>query len=91
MKSELSVKSPEMKEIPKGARITRKSKTTSVEKIENGYIITENWDISYEYKEGKETRNDYKYITKKYYSKEDPVEFTGSKALSELFEDEDEE
>jgi hypothetical protein len=72
---------------PKGATIVSKSETTSSEQIENGWLITKSYDISY--KLNKESGTDYCYYTKKWYSKDDPMMNNKGKALYDLFDDEE--
>lgn len=74
--------------IPDGATILRKSVNTSVEEIENGFITTKSWDIKYEIKkEGEDdTRTDYVYFSKKWYTKEDPLVLkVTNKSLADAF------
>jgi len=74
--------------IPEGANILRKNVSTSVEEIENGFITTKNWDIKYEIKkEGEDdTRTDYAYFSKKWYTKEDPLVLkVTNKSLADAF------
>lgn len=86
----LSKKSKEATpKIPSGANILRKSVSTEVEEIENGFITTKNWDVKYEVKDDSgETRTDYCYFQKKYYTKEDPLVLkvaSKDKSLADFF------
>lgn len=73
----------ENKKLPKGAKILSKDTRISVEEIENGYIICKNTDVKYQL--GKE--NNYEYITKKWFSKENPLKaLEGKKSLADEFE-----
>lgn len=65
-----SFKEKDKKEVPKGATIVSKETRVSVEEIENGFLITKTTDISYTL--GK--HNDYLYLNKKYFSKDNPLE-----------------
>ena len=66
-----------------GAKILHKSVNTSTEQIENGYLITKSYDIKYQDAKG---QSDYAYYTKKWYSKEDPLEIKiKDSALAEAF------
>ena len=57
--------------LPPGAVITKKSVSLTVEEIENGFIIRKSYDIDYENDAGE---NSYKHFTKKWYSKENPMD-----------------
>lgn len=57
--------------VPPGATIISKSVNTTTEEIENGFLITKSYDIKYQNKKGD---SEYAYYTKKWYSKEDPLE-----------------
>lgn len=75
------------KTIPKGATILSKDTRIETEEIENGYLIIRTEDIRWKMKE--EDSSEYSYITKKYYSKDDPLTVTTKdKALADLFEEE---
>lgn len=76
------------KPIPKGAMILSKETRIDTEQIENGFIVSKTWDIRWKMKE--EDSSEYTYITKKFYSKDDPLTVsTTDKALADLFEDDD--
>ena len=66
-----SFKTKEIDSIPSGAKILKKDTSVSVEEIENGYLICKNIEVKYEW----DKRTDYSYTTKKYFSKENPLEF----------------
>lgn len=75
------------KEPPAGATIIRKSVRTETEKIENGWLVTKNFDIKYSV--GKDG-HDYAYYSKKWFSETDPVKITvetTDKALADEFDD----
>lgn len=65
-----SFKSKEVDTIPKGAKILSKDVSITVEEIENGFLIIKSTEIKYQY----DKRNDWSYHTKKYFSKENPLE-----------------
>lgn len=58
--------------VPDGATIISETIRTEVRKIENGYIICKNIDTKYKEK-GKEY-NDYAYITKEWYTEDEPLD-----------------
>jgi IS1 family transposase len=62
----------EQKSVPEGATIISKTVRTETEEIENGWLISKNFDITYKTKGA--TSNDYAYYTKKWYSKTDPLD-----------------
>lgn len=64
-----SFKEKDTKSLPKGAKVTSKEVRVSVEEIENGFLIVKSADINYTL--GKETN--YFYLTKKYFSKDNPL------------------
>lgn len=63
-------KQKEVDNLPKGAKILSKDVSVTVEEIENGYLVCKSTEVKYEY----EKRTDYSYNTKKYYSKENPLD-----------------
>ena len=63
-------KQKEVNNIPKGAKILSKDVSVAVEEIENGYLVSKSTEVKYEY----EKKTDYSYNTKKYYSKENPLD-----------------
>ena len=63
-------KQKEVNNLPKGAKILSKDVYVTVEEIENGYLVCKSTEVKYEY----EKRTDYSYNTKKYYSKENPLD-----------------
>lgn len=65
-----SFKSKEVDTIPKGAKILSKDVSITVEEIENGFLIIKSTEIKYQY----DKRTDWSYHTKKYFSKENPLE-----------------
>lgn len=80
--------SKQVKEVPKDAEIVNSSITTETEEIENGWLITKRYDITYRMKSNKDGHNEYAYYNKKWFSKEDPLKIDlKDKSLSEAFED----
>jgi len=70
-------------QIPKGATIIHTDEDIRVEKIENGFLITKNSDIKYSVKNGS---TEYAYLTKRWYSKEDPLQISSNnKELADVF------
>lgn len=68
--------------IPSGAKIIGKDVRIEIEEIENGFLITKNYEIKYKIKDN----IDWCYCTKKYYSKEDPLQInTEDKSVAEFF------
>ena len=63
-------KQKEVDSLPKGAKILSKDVSVTVEEIENGYLVCKSTEVKYEY----EKRTNYSYNTKKYYSKENPLD-----------------
>lgn len=63
-------KQKEVDSLPKGAKILSKDVSVTVEEIENGYLVCKSTEVKYEY----EKRTNYLYNTKKYYSKENPLD-----------------
>lgn len=81
-------KEEKKKEVPKGAEIISKTVRTETEEIENGWLISKNYDITY--KEKTSEYNGYAYFSKKWYSKTDPLTIKlNDKALADAFETED--
>lgn len=77
----------ENKEPPANAKIISKTITTSTEEIENGWLISKNFDISYEVKGEKR----WTYFSKKWYSKTDPLSIkVTDKSLADEFNDDNE-
>ncbi len=81
-------KNKESVKIPKGSTIESKEVRVNVEEIENGFLICKTIDIRYTPKGA--TCSEYKYCTKKYFSKENPIEIeTKDKALADMFDDDE--
>lgn len=75
-----SLKSKTSFKLPKGASITKKEVSIRVEEIENGYIIEKSYDISYIVDGDK----NYECFTKKWFAKENPLDFEDSENEQEL-------
>jgi hypothetical protein len=82
-----SFKKKEVDNIPEGAKILSKDVSLSVEEIENGYLVNKSTECKYQY----DGRTDYLYNTKKWFSKENPLEIDiediEEKSLADEFED----
>lgn len=89
MASSMTKKSKEApKTLPKGSKILSKSTRITVEEIENGFLMTKNFEIKYEYPRGDGTMStDWTYYDKKWYTKDDPLEIT-DKSLADAFDEE---
>lgn len=55
--------------LPKGAKIVKKDYSIRVEEIENGFIVSKNYDIKYILGD----ESNYEYFTKKWYSEDNPL------------------
>lgn len=79
-------KQKEVDNIPKGSKILSKDISISVEEIENGFLVSKNINVKYE----KDKRTEYSYCTKKYFSKENPLNINlekfSEKSLADNFE-----
>lgn len=83
-----STETQKQKSVPKGASIISSSIRTETEEIENGFIISKNYDVTY--KEKGSDSNNYAYFSKKWYSKTDPLTITlNDKTLSDAFDDDE--
>jgi hypothetical protein len=72
------------KEVPAGADIVSSNITTETEEIENGWLITKRYDVTYRAKGSEHT--DYAYFNKKWFSKTDPLTINiTDKSLAEAF------
>lgn len=68
--SRASFKQKEVNTLPSKAKILSKDTSISVEEIENGFLVCKSTEVKYEI----DKRTDYSYITKKYFSKTNPLE-----------------
>lgn len=84
--SRATFKKKEIDNIPKGAKILSKDVSITVEEIENGFLVSKSIEVKYSV----DKRTDYTYITKKYFSKENPLEIDmetfEEKSLADNFE-----
>lgn len=64
-----SFKGKEKNQLPEGAEIIKKDVSLTVEEIENGYLIVKSYDIRYKLKD----TIHYEYVTKKWYTKNNPM------------------
>ena len=74
-------------EPPAGAKILSRTVTTSSEAIENGWLITKEYNGKYVDKGRKDSDYTYFNYTKKWYSKVDP--FVNAGELADNFEEEE--
>lgn len=89
-KEDVSIRkvSKEQKSLPEGARVLHKETSTRVEEIENGYLVCKNIEYRYETGTGNNLRTDWLSITKRWYTKDDPLEIkikSKDKSLAESF------
>lgn len=72
--------------LPPASSIISRSDRVEVEEIENGYLITKSSDIEYKVKDG---ATSWMYITKRWYSKDEPMFFKDkNKTLADFLEGE---
>jgi hypothetical protein len=72
--------------IPAGATVINKNCTVNIEEIENGYLITKNYDLRYQSKDEKHT--EYLYWSENYYTEDEPMlSIDGTKSLADIFND----
>lgn len=76
-------KSKEVDNIPAKAKILSKDVSLSVEEIENGYLITKNTELKYQF----DGRTDYSYNSKKWFSEDNPLELDKSKLKNKSLAD----
>lgn len=74
-------------QIPAGSVITKKDINIRVEEIENGFIVSKEFEIRY--RAPKSNYDDSCYYTKKWYSETNPLELKtqDNKSLAEAFSD----
>lgn len=71
------------RKLPKGAKVIDKTTRIEVEEIENGFITSKSTDVKFEI----QGSTDYMYITKKYFSKENPLNIDlDEKSLADNFD-----
>lgn len=68
--SSASFKSKSKFSLPEGAEVIKKDHSVRVEEIENRFIISKSYDISYQLGD----KTDYQYFTKQWYAKDNPLE-----------------
>ena len=82
--SRATFKQKEVNNIPKGVKILSKDVSVTVEEIENGYLVSKSTEVKYEY----EKKTDYSHNTKKYYSKENPLDINlGNLSLADKIDE----
>lgn len=84
--SNYSFESKDNSKVPGDANILKKRITVRVKEIENGFLITKNYDITYEVNDKRE----YLYYDKQWYSKTNPMKIKepdSSEAKSDSFVD----
>lgn len=69
--SRASFRGKETFKLPAGAKVISKEVTVDVEEIENGFLVCKRTEFKYRMKE--RDYNDYGSITKKFFSKENPL------------------
>lgn len=74
-------KQKEVDSIPSGAKILSKDVSVTVEEIENGFLVSKSTEVKYE----NDKRTDYSYNTKKFFSKDNPLELDMDKFSDESF------
>jgi hypothetical protein len=67
--SRATFREKEVDKMPKGAKILSREISVTVEEIENGFLVSKTTDTKYETSKG----HDYSYITRKYFSKTNPL------------------
>lgn len=76
------IKGKKTVKLPKGATILKKEVDTTVEEIENGFIVEKRYDIKYSINK----TTDYLYYTKKVYTETNPIKIEEDKMLADLFD-----
>lgn len=70
---------------PKGAKILNKTIRTEVEEIDNGWLTSKNFDVTWEDDKGE---RQYSYYSDKHFSAQDPVKLVfNDKALADSFQE----
>lgn len=77
----ISFEGKEKTSLPVGAKVIKQSVRTTVEEIENGFIVKKTFDIKYSLNKS----TDYLYYTKKVYSTENPIAIKEDKMLADYF------
>lgn len=76
------IKGKKVVKLPKGAVVLRKEVDTTVEEIENGFIVEKRYDIKFSLNK----TTDYLYYTKKVFTKENPIQIKEDKMLADYFD-----
>lgn len=76
------IKGKKVVKLPKGAVVLKKEVDTTVEEIENGFIIEKRYDIKFSHNK----TTDYLYYTKKVYSETNPIKIEEDKMLADYFD-----
>lgn len=74
-------KKKEVDDIPSSAKILSKDVSITVEEIENGFLISKSTEIKYK----DNNKTGYSYNTKKFFSKDNPLELKMDKFNNESF------
>jgi hypothetical protein len=87
MLKEASYESKTEFNLPEGAEIVKKDVRVNVEEIENGYLICKSFDIKYTL----DGESNWEYYSKKWFSKENPIDIDDDTeemiSLADKFED----
>ncbi len=81
--AQVSFEGKSKKSLPEGATVKNKSVRITVKEIENGFILSKSYDISYTKEDGQE---DYLYYISDTYSKTNPIKKDQNKALADFFD-----
>jgi len=69
--------------LPKGAEIIKKEVRITVEEIENGFLLRKNYDIKWKSGEDEDSRTEYEYFTKVWFSPTNPITYKEPKNLAD--------
>lgn len=69
--------------LPEGAEIVKKEVRITVEEIENGFLLRKFYDIKWKTGDDEDSRTDYDYFTKVWFSKENPITYKEPKNLAD--------
>lgn len=67
-------------ELPKGAKIIKKDVNTSIEEIENGFLIRKSYDLKWTSADGE--NSNYEYFTKTWYTEKNPITYTEDEEIA---------
>lgn len=76
------IKGKQVNKLPKGAEVLKKEVDTTVEEIENGFIVEKRYEIKYQLNK----QIDWMHYSKKVYSKENPIKISEDKMLADFFD-----